>query len=365
MKKWLALLLCVSMLALFCGCSGQAEDTMPTENTTVESTVGISATVGLSLPNQTDPRWTALKAALEAKNYQVLLEDANGDVPAQAEQIGKLIDQKVECLVIVAVDSAALSQSIAQAKKAGIPVVAYDRMLVNAEGVTGYVAFDHFQQGLDMAQKIADVKALETAKAEKRSYTVEFLMDTYQNHSNVLYYQGLMQGLQGYLEAGVLVCPSGRVNFEDVCVQDVDLAKAQSLCEKLLSDHYKEGGPDILITGNDVISGGCVAAFHAKGCPAESWPLIAGKNATAEGVARVVAGKQIATTYEDSTALEQAAVGAVEAVLAGKPAGEQTQTNGTAEVPAHLLKPELITVDNYEALLIDTGIFTREQMVEN
>ena len=349
MRKWLAVLLCVTMLASFCGCNKQETETEPTE-TTVETTAAPTFSLGLCLPNQTEERWiaegAALKAALEAKNCEVQLQDAENNTMLQAEQMEKLIEEKVECLVVAAVDSAALSQGLAQAKTAGIPVIAYDRLLLNTDGVTGYVGFDYKNLGLEVAQEIIRVKSLETAQAENRSYTIEFLMDTYQNHSNVLYYQGLMEGFKSYLDAGVLVCKSGKTNFEDVCVKNADPTAVQSLCEKLLTDHYGETWPEILVTGSDALADGWVAALKAKKCPAESWPLLTGQDVTEAGAARVTAGKQLLTVQFDREALAQACAEVLEDVLADKPIDTKKQENGAIQVPAKLLSPELVMAEN-------------------
>lgn len=367
MKRWLAAVLCLAVLASFCGCNKQEAETVPTE-TTVETTAAPAALVGLCLPNQTEEQWTkegaALTAALEAKNYQVLLQNGEDNALLQAEQIGKLIDEKVDCLVVAAVDSVALSQSLAQAKQAGIPVIAYDRPLLHTDGVTGFVGFDYEKLGQDVAQKIIETKALETAKAEKRKYTIEFLMDTYQNHSNVLYYQALMQKLKSYLDAGVLVCESGRVSFEDVCVKNADPATVQSRCEEILKEYYEETQPEILVAGSSVLADSWAAALEAKNCPAESWPLIAGQTVTEAEVTRIAAGKQLLTAYFDRAALAQTCADAVEAVLAGNPVGTQKQENGMIAVPAQLLMPETVTAENYKSLLVDTGILTVDVPVQ-
>ena len=364
MKKWLAALLCITLFASLCGCNRQPVETVPTE-TTVETTAAPTFPVGLCLPNQTEQRWiaegNALKTALEAKNCEVKLENAENNVQLQAEQIEKLLKEKVECLIVAAVDSASLSQSLAQAKTAGIPVIVYDRLLLNTDAVTGYVGFDYKELGITVAQEIISAKGLETAKAEKRSYSIEFLMDTYQNHSNVLFFQGLMQELKTYLDTGVLVCKSGRVNFEDVCVKNADLATAKSLCEEILKEHYKETQPAILVTGNDILADGWVETLKAQKCPAESWPLIAGQNATEAEVTRIVAAEQLLTVYFDRTALAQACANAVEAVLAGKPVDTKKVENGATQVPAKLLQPDLVTAENYKALLVDTGIMDIEE----
>ena len=179
MKKWLAVLLCVTTLASFCGCNKQEEATepIPTE-TTVETTAAPTFSVGVCLPNQADARWlaegAALTAALEAKNCEVKLLDAENNAQQQAEQMEKLAEEKVQCIVVAAADSAALNKSLVQIKNTGIPVIAYDRPLIHTHDFDGFVGVDYEKLGTETAQQIISAKALETAKAENGNIPSNF-----------------------------------------------------------------------------------------------------------------------------------------------------------------------------------------------
>lgn len=76
----------------------------------------------------------------------VNVQNAGGDVAAQKKQISYFIEQKMDVIVVVAADTSALSDVVAQAKERGIRVVAYDRMLENAN-VDLYLSFDSEKVG--------------------------------------------------------------------------------------------------------------------------------------------------------------------------------------------------------------------------
>ncbi|MBR4573447.1 MAG: substrate-binding domain-containing protein, partial [Lachnospiraceae bacterium] len=91
--------------------------------------------VAVAMPTQSSERWmhdgANMKAQLEELGYTVDLQYAEDDVQAQVSQIENMIAAGANCLVIAAIDSDALVNVEQQAKDAGIPVIAYDRLLMN------------------------------------------------------------------------------------------------------------------------------------------------------------------------------------------------------------------------------------------
>lgn len=358
MKKWIAGLLCLSLLLLGgCGTKEASPTTTvattivtTTAETTVETTVETTAppvtTVGISLPNQTEDRWIfegkRLTQELMALGYVVELEDAQDDAVAQAEQVEAMLD-KVDCLVIAAVDSISLAQTLIPAK---IPVIAYDRMILNSDMVSGFVGFDSTNMAADLAQRIIEEKALDTAKEEERSYTVEFLMGDYQNHNDVQFYQSLMQILQPYLESGVLVCASGRTAFEDICIENYDSEAAGKMLEGILDKYYKKSFPQILITAHDQIADGCVAVLTKEKCAPEEWPLITGQQATEAGLDRVKEGSQFLTVYYEPGVLAKTCAEMAQRIFLGEESAVTTWNNGEADIPTDMCIPEIINQDN-------------------
>ena len=112
------------MITVLSGCRNVVEETevfLP----------GSGKTIGLAMPTQHSQRWINdcenMKVRLEDLGYVVLDQFAENDVNRQISQIEKFIDQKVDCLVIAAVDSYSLGNVLKKAKEAEIPVIAYDR----------------------------------------------------------------------------------------------------------------------------------------------------------------------------------------------------------------------------------------------
>lgn len=338
MKKQIALLLCVGLLLFACGCSQQ-------KSATTESwaeTDPPDPQIGLCLPNQTDERWLAAAQALtdnlETLGFEVILEDAENDVLHQAEQVSALLGKPIQALIVCPVDSIGLTEVL---QHVPVPVIAYDRPLMNTDSVCSFVGYDYAAAGIAVAKEIISARQLESAKAENRSYTLELFMDTPESHNALLFYQGVMQQLQSYIDSGVLTVPSGRLLFEDCCLPEADKKNAATRLGQLLTDHYPEQWPDILLCGQDSIALGCSDALTAAGCPAEQWPVITGLDGWEDGLDKVAAGQQFLTSNYNAQTLASACVQAVEAALTGNPFGDVVYENGLTTVPTRLFAPEL------------------------
>ena len=219
------------------GTTTAAKSEEATQNAVTEATkaAGKGGKVGVAMPTQSSERWindgANMKKQLEALGYEVDLQYAEDDVQMQVSQIENMIASGVECLVIASIDSSALVNVEEQAKNAGIPIIAYDRLLMDTDAVSYYATFDNKGVGTAIGQYIKDTKQLDKAKAEGKSYTIEFFMGSPDDNNALFLYNGLMEVLKPYLDDGTLVCESGRTSFEDTCILRWSQETAQQNCE--------------------------------------------------------------------------------------------------------------------------------------
>ena len=145
--------------ALLVGCSGGSTGGETTdggnENQTQQTDGGSDAgaadagdvTVGVSMPTKDLQRWNQdganMQAELEAAGYKVDLQYASNDVQQQLSQVENMINNQVDVLVIAAIEGSSLGEALDMAKTAGIPVIAYDRLLMNSDAVSYYATFDN------------------------------------------------------------------------------------------------------------------------------------------------------------------------------------------------------------------------------
>lgn len=333
---------------------------------------GSGGKVGVAMPTQSSERWindgANMKKQLEALGYEVDLQYAEDDVQMQVSQIENMIASGVNCLVIASIDSSALVNVEEQAKSAGIPIIAYDRLLMDTDAVSYYATFDNKGVGTAIGQYIKDKKELDKAKAEGKSYTIEFFMGSPDDNNALFLYNGLMEVLQPYLDDGTLVCESGRTSFEDTCILRWSQETAQQNCENYLTGFYADKKLDICASAFDGFAYGCKAALEGAGYKVgEDWPLITGQDAELMATKNIISGFQTMSIYKDTRLLAEKCVTMVQAVLQGaKPEiNDTTQyNNGKIVVPSYLCTPVAVDKDNYKKVIVDGGYYTEEQLAQ-
>ena len=111
-----------------------------------------AAKIGVSMPTQSLQRWNQdganMKAQLEKAGYEVeLLYAGDNDIPTQVNQIENMISNGDDVLVIAAIDGSALTEVLKGAKDKKIPVISYDRLIMNTDAISYYATFDNYKVG--------------------------------------------------------------------------------------------------------------------------------------------------------------------------------------------------------------------------
>lgn len=360
MKKVLITLLVLVSLTGVVFANGQSET----------KTTAKQLTVGVCMPTQSSERWindaANMKKQLETLGYKVDVQFAEDDVQAQVSQIENLVAKQVNCLVVAAVDSSALVNALAQAKEAGIPVIAYDRLLMDTDALSYYATFDNKGVGTEIAKYVEEKKQLKTAKAEGRSYTVELFMGSPDDNNALFLYNGIMEVLQPYFDNGVLVCKSGRTTFKDTCILRWSQETAQQWCENYLSAFYANDKLDIALTAFDGFAYGVRSALEGAGYKVGvDWPMITGQDAELMATKNILSGYQTTTIYKDTRLLASKCTTMVEAVLKGTTPeiNDTTQyNNNKIVVPSYLCTPVSVDKDNVKSVIIDGGYYTAAQL---
>ena len=328
-------------------------------------------TVGILMPTQSSERWindgANMKAQLEEKGYNVELQYAEDDTAMQVSQLENYVGKGVDCLVIAAIDSGVLVNAEAQAKEAGIPIIAYDRLLMDTDAVSYYATFDNKGVGTVIANYIKEAKDLDAAREAGESYTIEFFMGSPDDNNALFLYNGIMEVLQEYLDDGTLVCKSGMTTFEETCILRWSQETAQANCENILTRYYADEDLDIACTAFDGFAYGVKAALLGAGYTTENWPLVTGQDAEVMATKNIIDGTQTMSIYKDTRLLASKAVTMVDAVLQGtEPEINDTEqyNNGVVTVPTYMCTPVAVDQANYEEILIDGGYYTAEQLAQ-
>jgi len=327
--------------------------------------------VGVSMPTKDLQRWNQdgenMKKQLEKAGYAVDLQFANNDIATQTSQIENMITKGDKVLVIASIDGSALKNVLDSAKKKGIKVIAYDRLIMNSDAVSYYATFDNYKVGTIQGDFLVDRLNLKSRSKDDPAYIELFTGSPDDNNIN-FFFGGAMDVLTPYIDNGVLVVRSGQTSKAQCATLNWSTEEAQKRMENLItSQGYGPKGTklDAVYSSNDSCALGITNALVAAGYTKDNFPLITGQDCDKPSVKNMLAGTQAMSIFKDTRTLAEKVVGMVDAIMQNKePEINDTKTydNGTGIIPSYLCDPVFATVDNYKALLIDSGYYKESDL---
>lgn len=282
---------------------------------------------------------------------------ANNSVETQYASVELFIAEEVDCLVIACVDPYSLTDLLEEAEAAGIPVIAYDRLPMNTDAVSYYTTFDNRAVGVLQGEYIVD--ALDLEHAGSKTYNIEYVTGDLDDNNATIFFDGALSVLQPYIDAGTLVCPSGQITREETATKWWDTANAQTRFEDILANHYSDGTHlDAVLASNDSTAMGVTNALTAFGM---SDYVLTGQDCDLEAVRNIVSGTQSMSVFKDSGIMARHTAQMVLDIVSG----QEPEINDTAtySIPSYLCLPTVVTADNYEELLIDSGYYTKAEIL--
>ena len=327
-------------------------------------------TIGISMPTKSSARWIAdgdnMVKVFAGMGYGTDLQYAEDDIPNQLAQIENMVTKGVKVLVIAAIDGTTLSQILQQAHDSGIKVIAYDRLIRDSPNVDYYATFDNFQVGVIQASSIVDGLGLKDGKGP---FNVELFGGSPDDNNAFFFYNGAMSVLQPYIDSGKLKVQSGQMGMDKVGTLRWDGAVAQARMDNLLSAYYGDKRVDAVLSPYDGLSIGILSSLKGVGYGSadQPMPIVTGQDAEVPSIKSMIAGEQYSTVFKDTRDLAKVAAQMADAVLNGKePEVNDTKTydNGVKVVPSYLLKPVLVTRDNWKDILVKSGYYKEEQITQ-
>lgn len=321
--------------------------------------------IGVAMPTKDLQRWIQdganMKEQLEKAGYEVDLQYASNDVQTQVSQVENMISNGCELLVIASIDGSSLGEPLGQAKEAGIPVISYDRLLMNSDAVSYYATFDNYKVGQKQGEYIVEALGLETNDGP---FNIElFSGDPADNNCN-FFFGGAMDVLQPYIDSGKLVVKSGQTAFEQVATANWDSEKSQNRMDTIIAGNYSDGTTlHAVMCSNDSTALGVENALASS--YTGEYPIITGQDCDIANTKNMIAGKQAMSVFKDTRTLATQVVKMVDAVMKGGEAevnDTKSYDNGTGIIPTYLCEPVVVTVDNYKEMLLDSGYYTEDQL---
>ena len=370
--KFAALAAGLTLTFALAACSGGGAGTGTDSTATTDASA--QKTIGVAMPTKSSERWIAdgnnVKKQLEALGYTVDLQYAEDDIPTQVNQIDNMITKGADVLIIASIDGTALSDQLDQAAAAGVKVIAYDRLINGNKNVDYYTTFDNNEVGVLQATSlltglgVLDKDGKDTGKTGP--FNVELFGGSPDDNNATFFFNGAMSTLQPYIDKGVIVVKSGQVAFTQVATLRWDPATAQKRMQNLIASTYSDGSKvDGVLSPYDGLSIGIISALTSSGYATDKLPIITGQDSEAASVKSIIAGQQYSSIYKDTRQLGDEAVKMADELLNGKtPEVNDTTSydNKVKVVPTFLFAPQVVTVDNYKALLVDTGYYTEADL---
>ena len=298
--------------------------------------------VGVILPDAaSSPRWEnnnrpALQSAIEAAGYEAIIQNAGADVSQFSSLCDSMINQSVNVLMMVNLDSESGAACQQKATDAGIASIDYDRLTLGGSAEY-YVSFDNVQVGKLMGDGLAAC----LDEAGKTKANIAYINGDPTDNNAALFKEGYAGALQPKIDSGDYTLVGDQTGKWDA-------TEAQTTFEQIFTQN--DGKVDGVISANDTMAGGIVTVLNNNNLAGEV--PVTGQDASDEGLQRVIAGTQCGTVFKDVNLEAEAAAQLAIAILKDDGSAEEL-VNGEVEdsesgemVPSVFATPVWVTQDN-------------------
>ncbi len=335
--------------------------------------------IGLAMPETHVERWQRDGAALledaTSAGYNAEVTYGDADQSKQNQQIDDFITKGAQLLIVGSVNEGVVSV-ISDAAEEGIITIAYDRLITGSDDYDYYITFDNFKVGQFQGRAIEEALDLANASSADPKMVTLFAGSPTDNNAN-FFFDGAMSVLRPYVESGVveLVGPAPLRSSDDAFTRiatenwRADLAKARM--ENLLNNDAKGVTLDAVLAPNDTLARAIIEALStdAKYSTVDTLPVVTGQDGEIASIQFIRDGKQYMTVFKDTRSLAAAAIKLADALLKGETPNiqgarldEESYDTGKKVVKSYLLEPVLVTKDNYEEIMIDSGYYSASDL---
>jgi D-xylose transport system substrate-binding protein len=370
------LLMAVGMLAAACGPAAtatpaetSAASTPMAGSTATEAMAATAAptqagssggTIALLLPETKTARYeSADRPDFEAKfkelcpSCQVIYSNANQNADSQLSQAEAALTNGAQVLVLDPVDSAAAGAIADKAKAQGVPVIAYDRLILNSDGVNYYISFDNVKVGQLQAQSLVDdLNSMSVTNPQ-----IVMINGSPTDNNAGLFKKGAHSVFDPLVSSGSLTIA------KEYDTPDWSPDQAQNEMQQALTAMNNK--VDGVYAANDGTASGAIAAMKAAGI--SPLPPVTGQDAELAGIQRILVGEQYMTVYKAIKPEAEAAAQLAYDLMTGAAVPDSmtngaTTNNGSIDVPSVLLTPVAVTKDNIKDTVVADGFWTVDQI---
>lgn len=306
--------------------------------------------VGVILPDATtSPRWEAndrpaLSAAFDAAGIESDIKNAEGDTAKFGEICDSMLNEGVQVLMIVNLDSDSGAACLKKATAAGVTSIDYDRLTLGG-GASYYVSFDNVEVG-----KLQGAGLQTCLDAEnKTTANIAYIDGDPDDNNAALFKQGYEEALKPKIDSGDYTLVADQSGFWDA-------TKAGDAFEQMLTAN--DGKIDGVVSANDTMATGVIARLKANGLAGKV--PVTGQDASVEGLQNIIAGNQCMTVYKNVALEAKTASDLAIALIKGDQSAADALATQTVpdtvtgnDVPSALATPVSITLDNMQQVFDD------------
>ncbi|MDC7288441.1 substrate-binding domain-containing protein [Blautia schinkii] len=337
MKKTIAIVTTLAMSAALCTVPVYAKEN---ENEEIS--------IGFALKTLEEERWQNevkyLEQEAEANGVNIDIQCANGDADKQISQIENMVTNGVDVIMVCCVDDGALANVLNDAHEQGVLIVSYDDNLSNT-WIDAYVGYDPYEVGLAISEAV-----LQEAKPGNYAFLYG---DKGSGLTVNQFAQGMKDTLQPLFDEG-----KAEMVMEQYCT-GWKPENAMAHVENLISNY----GTDIaaVVCMNDGTASGAIQALEAAGIAGDV--LVTGMDGDLTACQRIVQGTQISTVFKNPARLAKAAVETSIKIVKGEELDTDATANfGKNDCPWVKVGFDIVTKDTVDDVMIDTGVFTHEEV---
>lgn len=333
-------LLLAMVLTAFTGCGN---DDHNNSNTIYDDRSNSKISIGLSFDTFVVERWLKDRdifvSTANDLGAEVNVQNANGDVSKQISQINYFIEKKVDVIVVVAVDSNAISEVLNDARDKGIKIIAYDRLIKNCH-LDLYISFDNEKVGSLMG---------------------DYVLNSLPEGGNIAFIQGsksdnnvamVKEGVEKKFRDSQI-----KILYETNC-ENWSSNVAYNEIEKAFSLY-----PDInaVICGNDDLASAVYRSLSENRLA--NSVILVGQDADLEACQRIVSGTQLMTVYKPVEELAKSAAQCAIALASDKPLPEcSTINNEYSQIPYMKLNIYPVNIGNMDTLIVKSGFHSYDEI---
>ncbi|SDF39096.1 putative multiple sugar transport system substrate-binding protein [Fontibacillus panacisegetis] len=330
--------------------------------------------VGIVLPTKDEPRWVQdeqrFRDALKETKYSTEILFSQGSSAKEKENVDALVAKGIKVLIICPQDGDAAAAAVEAAKKAGVKVISYDRLITNTDAIDYYVTFDSVAVGKAQAQYLVD-------NAKGNGQPLYLYAGAASDNNAFLFFQGAWSVLQPKIAEGAFKIAN---SSEAVALQNSaelsrdqlskiisqvttnwDASEAKNKAQTHLTAASADQKGDVAILAPNDGTARSIADVFASDSAVSSFK-VTGQDAEKASIQYIIDGKQSMTVFKDVRNLVKDSIAMAVSILDGKsPETTGSYNNGKNDVQAKQTDVIVVNKENVKSSLIDSGYYEAKE----